>query len=119
MRVEWLKAKLADGSLKIRCRAGDSNVADLSTKCLGTKAFLKHRSVLGFAIPEQPVGELNCLAEDAWIEGVMATPEAKFAFVEVCCLPQSSLRLTCEKLGYPYTWVSVPTCRMRGCLTVL
>lgn len=106
VRVEWLKAKLADGSLKIRFRAGDSNVADLFTKCLGTKAFLKHRSVLGFAIPEQPVGELNCLAEDAWIEGVMATPEAKFAFVEVCCLPQSSLRLTCEKLGYPYLGVS-------------
>ena len=107
VRVEWLKTKLADGSLKIRFRSGDSNVADLFTKCLGTKTFLKHRAVLGFAVPEQPVGELNCLADDSWIDAVMATPEARFALVEVCCLPQSSLRLTCEKLGYyPYLGVS-------------
>ena len=106
VRVEWLKAKLADGSLRIRYRSGGTNVADLFTKCLGTRAFLKHRSVLGFAVPEQPVGELNCLADDSWIEAVMATPEARFALVEVCCLPQSSLRLTCEKLGYPYLGVS-------------
>ena len=59
VRIEWLKAKLADGSLRIRYRSGETNVADLFTKCLGTKTFLKHRSVLGFAVPDQPVGELN------------------------------------------------------------
>ena len=74
VRVEWLKAKLADGSLRIRYRSGETNVADLFTKCLGTKTFLKHRTVLGFAIPDQPVGELNCLADDSWISAVMATP---------------------------------------------
>ena len=106
VRVEWLKAKLADGSLRIRYRSGETNVADLFTKCLGTKTFLKHRTVLGFAIPDQPVGELNCLADDSWISAVMATPSARFAMVEVCCLPESSLRISCEKLGYPYLGVS-------------
>ena len=101
VRVEWLKAKLADGSLRSRYRSGETNVADLFTKCLGTKTFLKHRTVLGFAIPDQPVGELNCLADDSWISAVMATPSARFAMVEVCCLPESSLRISCEKLGYP------------------
>ena len=106
VRVEWLKAKLADGSLRIRYRSGETNVADLFTKCLGTKTFMKHRTVLGFAIPDQPVGELNCLADDSWISAVMATPSARFAMVEVCCLPESSLRISCEKLGYPYLGVS-------------
>ena len=106
VRIDWLKAKLADGSLRIRYRSGETNVADLFTKCLGTKTFMKHRSVLGFAVPDQPVGELNCLADDAWVSAVMSTPSARFAMVEVCCLPQSSLRLTCEKLDYPYLGVS-------------
>ncbi len=61
---------------------------------------MKHRSVLGFAVPDQPVGELNCLADDARVSAVMATPSARFAMVEVCCLPQSSLRITCENQAF-------------------
>ena len=37
---------------------------------------------------------------------MMSTPSARFAMIEVCWLPQSSLRITCEKLGYPYLGVS-------------
>jgi len=39
VRVEWLKAKLADGSLKIRFRSGESNVADSSINVWGRRLF--------------------------------------------------------------------------------
>ena len=50
-----------------------------------------------------PVGG-RCSVKECYI--LRRNEPARFAMVEVCCLPESSLRISCEKLGYPYLGVS-------------
>jgi hypothetical protein len=49
----------ASGELEIEHRAGTDNVADLFTKCLSTKDFLRHRASLGFEAVEVPARDLR------------------------------------------------------------
>ena len=41
IRMAWMKAKISSNELLVEHRAGTDNVADLFTKCLGTKDFLR------------------------------------------------------------------------------
>ena len=54
IRLAWMNSKMASGELEIEHRAGTDNVADLFTKCLSTKDFLRHRASLGFEVVEMP-----------------------------------------------------------------
>ena len=58
IRMAWMKAKISSNELLVEHRAGTDNVADLFTKCLGTKDFLRHRTSLGFEVPEVPAKDL-------------------------------------------------------------
>ena len=50
--------------MRIRHRPGLDNVADLFTKCLPSKDFLRHRATLGFVTMDSPL--------HAWMGGILA-----------------------------------------------
>ena len=102
VRVMWLKSKMEEKQLRIQHRYGVGNCADLFTKCLSTKDFLRLRSVLGFESLEQPLESLAKQSEESSIDQIMQIGNFRFALVEVCCLEKSCLNLTCEKLDIPY-----------------
>ena len=63
VRVMWLKEKMSSGVLKLQHRFGVGNCADLFTKCLGTRDFLRLRSLLGFQSLSEPLEALNQASE--------------------------------------------------------
>ena len=100
IRMEWLKAKVAANELVLEHRAGTDNVADLFTKCLHTKAFLRHRASLGFELPEVPTKDLQGIRDVVMNERVDRNQD--LAFIEVCCGSNSALREACKVARMPY-----------------
>lgn len=106
IRILWLKSKLDDGSLKIHHRYGEGNCADLFTKCLPTKDYLRLRAVLGFEEPERPISSLVVLSEEAIaVSNLRCEGRGRIAIFEVCCAEQSNLRIACEELDIVYVGV--------------
>ena len=67
-----MRAKISANDLLVEHRAGTDNVADLFTKCLGTKDFLRHRTSLGFETFEVQLvtckeSETSCFSTIVWI----------------------------------------------------
>jgi len=89
IRLAWVKSKMASGGLEIEHRAGTDNVADLFTKCLSTKDFLRHRASLGFEAVEVPARDLRSVNDLLLINDV-----GRF------CV-QTRLSLWCTKQGLP------------------
>ena len=67
IRLEWLRGKISDKQLRLKFRRGQSNVSDLFTKFLGTKDFLRHRTVLGFIDSVAPLQELLMLGQSFYV----------------------------------------------------
>ncbi|MCV6575719.1 MAG: Ty1/Copia family ribonuclease HI, partial [Cohaesibacter sp.] len=91
IRLHWMRNKIEVEELAIKYKPGTDNCADMFAKCLGTRDFLRHRTVLGFAQHEVPINDLNSL-RDTLLTGVSAGPGQEMAFIEVCCSPNSALR---------------------------
>eukprot|EP00435_Cladocopium_sp_Y103_P014865 s1182_g3.t1 len=105
LKSEWLgmKAKIQSNELLVEHRAGTDNVADLFTKCLGTKDFLRHRTSLGFETPEVPLQDLHGMRDLMLNHRV--DQKVDMAFVEVCCGTDSALREACPIARIPYIGV--------------
>ena len=104
IRLAWMKSKMASGELEIEHRAGTENVADLFTKCLSTKDFLRHRASLGFEAVEVPARDLRSVNDLLLINDVVSNKQ-EIAFVEVCCGTNSALRDACRVARMPYVGV--------------
>ena len=104
IRLAWMKSKMASGELEIEHRAGTDNVADLFTKCLSTKDFLRHRTSLGFETVEVPAKDLRSVNDFLLINDVVSANQ-DIAFVEVCCGTNSALRDACRVARIPYVGV--------------
>ena len=96
-----MKAKISSNELLVEHRAGTDNVADLFTKCLGTKDFLRHRTSLGFETPEVPMQDLHRV-RDVMLINSRVDHKQDVAFVEVCCGTNSALREACKVARMPY-----------------
>jgi hypothetical protein len=96
-----MKAKISCNALLVEHRAGTDNVADLFTKCLGTKDFLRHRTSLGFEVPEVPAKDLQRI-RDVMLFNNRVDQKQDIAFVEVCCGTNSALREACKVARMPY-----------------
>ena len=101
IRMAWMKAKISSNELLVEHRAGTDNVADLFTKCLGTKDFLRHRTSLGFEVPEVPAKDLQRI-RDVMLFNNRVDQKQDIAFVEVCCGTNSALREACKVARMPY-----------------
>ena len=104
IRLAWMKSKMASGELEIEHRAGTENVADLFTKCLSTKDFLRHRASLGFEAVEVPARDLRSVNDMLLVNDVVSGKQ-EIAFVEVCCGTNSALRDACRVARMPYVGV--------------
>ena len=62
IRLLWIRGQVESGKVKIRHRPGLENVADLFTKCLPSKDFLRHRLTLGFVTMDAPLNDLLALS---------------------------------------------------------
>ena len=96
-----MKAKISSNELLVEHRAGTDNVADLFTKCLGTKDFLRHRTSLGFETPEVPMQDLHRV-RNVMLVNNRVDQKQDVAFVEVCCGTNSALREACKVARMPY-----------------
>ena len=99
--MAWMKAKISANELLVEHRAGTDNVADLFTKCLGTKDFLRHRTSLSFETPEVPISDLHRV-RDVLLFNHRVDQKHDTAFVEVCCGTNSALREACRVARMPY-----------------
>ena len=105
IRLHWMRSKIESEELALKYKPGTDNCADMFTKCLSTKDFVKHRTTLGFAQHEVPVGDLNSLRE-ILLTGVSASVGQEMAFIEVCCSENSSLRQACKVARMPYLGIT-------------
>ena len=96
IRLLWLKEQIKENRIRVKHKAGVDNPADLFTKCLHTRDFMKHRSTLGFLRVDGPPQDLMSLAP---------VSEKGFVFVEVCCREGSSLQKACNSSKIPYAGV--------------
>ena len=106
VRVHWLKAKLEDGSLVISHKSGTENCADMFTKCLGTRDFMRHRDVLGFVQLEQPFATLQEVHAEELIAKVLRGEDVKLIVAEICCQRDSCLKRACMEYAIEYVGVS-------------
>ena len=90
IRLHWMRSKIESEELALKYKPGTDNCADMFTKCLSTKDFVKHRTTLGFAQHEVPVASVG----------------QEMAFVEVCCSENSSLRQACKVARMPYLGIT-------------
>ena len=97
IRLLWLQDQISSGKLVVKHKPGVSNPADLFTKCLGTKDFFRHRSMIGFIQRDGPVCDLAALTSAVEVQPL--------AFVELCCKEQSSLQKACYQSGISYAGV--------------
>eukprot|EP00435_Cladocopium_sp_Y103_P009694 s2767_g2.t1 len=104
IRLAWMKNKMASGELETEHRTGTENVADLFTKCLSTKDFLRHRASLGFESVEVPARDLQSVSDYLLINDVVGRNQ-DVAFAEVCCGTNSALRDACRVARMPYVGV--------------
>ena len=98
IRLLWIRGQLEAGKVKIRHRPGLENVADLFTKCLPSKDFLRHRSTLGFVVMDAPLNDLLTLS--------MSPDNRKLAVVELCCKAASMIQKACETSNFRYCGVT-------------
>ena len=49
IRLHWMRSKIESEELALKYKPGTDNCADMFTKCLSTKDFVKHRATLRFA----------------------------------------------------------------------
>ena len=96
IRLLWLREQIQAQKIRIKHKAGVDNPADLFTKCLHTREFLKHCTTIGFLHVVGPVQDLMSLAPAS---------EKGLAFVEVCCREGSSLQKGCVASKIPYAGV--------------
>ena len=101
IRMAWMKAKINANELLVEHQAVTDNVADLFTKCLGTKDFLRHGTSLEFETPEVPVNDLQRIRDVMLIKD-RVDKKQDIAFVEVCCGTNSALREACKVARMPY-----------------
>ena len=106
VRVHWLKAKLEDGSLVLNHKPGTENCADMFTKCLGTRDFLRHRDMLGFVQLEQPFATLQEVHAEELIAKVLRGEDVKLIVAEICCQTDSCLKRACMEYAIEYVGVS-------------
>ena len=105
IRLLWIRGQVESGKVKIRHRPGLENVADLFTKCLPSKDFLRHRLTLGFVTMDAPLNGLLALS---------VTPnKRKLAVVELCCREGSMIQKACETSEMRYCGVTKDV-QMRG-----
>ena len=97
IRLLWLQDQISSGKLVVKHKPGVSHPADLFTKCLGTKDFFRHRSMIGFIQRDGPVCDLAALTSAVEVQPL--------AFVELCCKEQSSLQKACYQSGISYAGV--------------
>ena len=97
IRLLWLQEQMKIGKIQVKHRAGTENPADLFTKCLPTKTFLKHRSTIGFVKWDGPLCDILHLAPAS---------DVGLAFVEVCCSEKSAIRTACQASQIPYAGVT-------------
>ena len=97
IRLLWLQDQISSGKLSVKHKPGVSNPADLFTKCLGSKDFFRHRSVIGFVQRDGPVFDLAALTSAVTVQPL--------AFVELCCKEGSSLQKACQQSGISYAGV--------------
>ena len=83
--------------MKIRHRPGLENVADLFTKCLPSKDFLRHRTTLGILTIDAPLEDLLALS--------VSKTKRNLAVVELCCRDGSMIQKACETSGFRYCGV--------------
>ena len=98
IRLLWIRGQVESGKIKIRHRPGLENVADLFTKCLPSKDFLRHRTTLGILTIDAPLDDLLALS--------MSKPKRKLAVVELCCREGSMIQKACETSGFRYCGVT-------------
>ena len=84
IRLLWIRNQVGSGKVRIRHRPGLENVADLFTKCLPSKDFLRHRATLGFLTMEAPLNDLLTLS--------ISTSKRVLAVVELCCREGSMIQ---------------------------
>ncbi|CAK9110692.1 Copia protein (Gag-int-pol protein) [Cleaved into: Copia VLP protein [Durusdinium trenchii] len=107
IKLTWLKERVSSNEVQLRHRAGTQNVADLFTKCLGTRDFLRHRAVLGFMQADMPLNELWLLAEAFHVSNqASGSNNPDYLMVEVCCTENSNLRLACERSNIMYVGIT-------------
>ena len=97
IRLLWIRGQVESGKVRIRHRPGLDNVADLFTKCLPSKDFLRHRATLGFVTMDSPLHDLMALS---------VVPERKLAMIELCCRDGSMIQKACETSEMKYCGVT-------------
>ena len=95
-----LRGKIESEELELKYKPGTENCSDMFTKCLGTKDFLRHRMTLGFVEHELPLSDLRAIQE-VLLTAFATSAGQEMAFVEVCCAPQSALRIACRVARMP------------------
>ena len=73
-------------------------MADLFTKCLPSRDFLRHRSTLGFLTMDGPLNDL--------LELSVTSEKKVLAVVELCCREGSMIQKACETSGIRYCGVT-------------
>ena len=84
---------------------GTSNVADMFTKCLGSRDFYRHRKTLGFISLEVPWHDLQLEDSQVFLVSELTRRTEKLAFVELCCSRDSGLQKVCKNAKAPYVGV--------------
>ncbi len=105
IRLAWIRSKLELGHIEFVHRDGEENVADLFTKCLPSRTFMKHRRTMGFTECDVPIHDLRLAADDVFLVSELARKSETLAFVEVCCSAGSSLKEACKRMKVPYVGI--------------
>ena len=88
IKIQWIKELVEQNILELEWQPGESNCADMLTKCLDTSSFLKHRHEIGFEKIQAPLESLCAICDE---DG------ADMLVIEVCCSQDSALRKVCRK----------------------
>ena len=104
----WIREQLDSGRLHVLHRSGETNPADLFTKCLGSRLFFTHRYTIGL-VKLSGLSEMLEILQYAVQSGARAALD--IAIVEVCCSEYSSIRKACEYSRIPYAGI---TARMQA-----
>ena len=82
IRISWLRSKVELGQLQFVHREGTSNVADMFTKCLGSRDCYRHHKTLGFISLEVPWHDLHLGDPQVFLVNELTRKTEKLAFVE-------------------------------------
>ena len=90
--------QVESGKVKIRHRPGLENIADLFTKCLPSRASLRHRTTHGFLTMDAPLNDL--------LASSVSPNKRALAVVELCCREGSHIQKACATSGIRYCGVT-------------